>query len=139
KLAKKQPWSVAHSAVLAWVQASFEGWHCHISPEQIEDLARELGIDVKRQWKLTREFLELHNKAQLEQLVRGMESRRRTCRSGPRQRQARRADRCDRSAQRSACPESTPQGCQGKSQIQRASRIARLPVGGTRQSTSGRR
>ena len=55
--------------MLAWVQDSFEGWHCHISPEQIEDLARELGIDVKRRWKLTREFLELHNKAQLEQLV----------------------------------------------------------------------
>jgi hypothetical protein len=36
------------SAVLAWVQDSFEGWHSHISPEQIEDLARELGIDVKK-------------------------------------------------------------------------------------------
>jgi hypothetical protein len=61
--------SVAHSAVLTWVQDNFEGWHSHISPEQIEDLARELKIDVKRQWKLTREFLELHNKAQLEKLI----------------------------------------------------------------------
>jgi hypothetical protein len=51
------------------VQDSFEGWHCYISPEQIEDLARELKIDGKRQWKLTREFLELHNKAQLEKLI----------------------------------------------------------------------
>ena len=42
---------------------------CHISPEQIEDLARELKIDARRQWKLTREFLELHNKAPLAKLV----------------------------------------------------------------------
>ena len=39
------------------------------SPDQIEDLARERAIDVKREWKLTREFLELHNKAQLEKFV----------------------------------------------------------------------
>ena len=60
---------MARSAVLAWVQDSFEGWDCHIKPEQIEDLARELKIDARRQWKLTREFLELHNKAQLAKLV----------------------------------------------------------------------
>jgi hypothetical protein len=51
------------------VQDSFEGWHSHISPEQIEDLAHELAIDVKREWKLTREFLELHNKGQLAKLI----------------------------------------------------------------------
>ena len=47
----------------------FEGWCCHFSPGQIEDLARELKIDARRQWKLTREFLELHNTAQLGALV----------------------------------------------------------------------
>ena len=39
----------------------FEGWCCHFSPGQIEDLARELKIDARRQWKLTREFFELRN------------------------------------------------------------------------------
>jgi ParB/RepB/Spo0J family partition protein len=69
KLAGDLPWKVARSAVLAWVQDDFEGWHCHIDPEQIEDLARELGVEIKREWKLTREFLELHNKAQLVKLI----------------------------------------------------------------------
>jgi hypothetical protein len=69
KLSGDLPWKVARSAVLAWVQDSFEGWHSHISPEQIEDLARELKVEVKKQWKLSREFLELHNKAQLVKLI----------------------------------------------------------------------
>jgi hypothetical protein len=57
KLSGLLPWKVARSAVLAWVQDSFEGWHSHISPGQIEDLAHELNVELKREWKLTREFL----------------------------------------------------------------------------------
>jgi len=60
-----QLWKIARSAIMAWVQDPFEGWHCHITPEQIEDLAKELGIEVKKEWKLTREFLELHTKGEL--------------------------------------------------------------------------
>jgi hypothetical protein len=68
-LSLDQPWKVARAAVLGWMQESFEGWRCNISPEQIEDVAGELAIKVKDEWKLTREFLELHNRAQLEKLI----------------------------------------------------------------------
>jgi ParB/RepB/Spo0J family partition protein len=58
-------WSAARGALAVWMEFDAEGWHGHLRTKEIEALAAELSIDLKKEWKLTQEFLELHTKDQL--------------------------------------------------------------------------
>eukprot|EP00913_Durusdinium_trenchii_P005645 g5263.t1 len=61
--------SVLADVVAQWCAHPFEGYRADLQPEAIEGMAKDLGIDVETDWKLTREFLELHNKSQLAALA----------------------------------------------------------------------
>ncbi|MCA9013751.1 MAG: ParB/RepB/Spo0J family partition protein [Planctomycetaceae bacterium] len=43
--------------------------HNAFSHEQIGEIAKELGIDIEKEWKLTEDFLQLHTKPQLIELA----------------------------------------------------------------------
>lgn len=58
--------SVARSAVCLWIGRPFEGYSAMHSPGDIEAVAELLGIDLAKEWKVDREFLELHTKEQLQ-------------------------------------------------------------------------
>lgn len=60
--------SVARSAVARWIEAPFDGWRPMLTPEDIEALARDLGVSFD-EWVCDREFLELHSKDQLAALA----------------------------------------------------------------------
>lgn len=62
-------WNVARAALAAWVQHEPEGWHVAFGPDQIEALASELGIDLKKEWRVDQQFLELHTRDQLGKLA----------------------------------------------------------------------
>ncbi len=52
-----------------WVVATFEGYHPDVRPQTIEFLATAAGIDLAKEWKLDRDFLEIHTREQLDQLA----------------------------------------------------------------------
>jgi len=69
KLTGEQLGTLARAALQSWVQHEIDNYHAGIQPEDVERLAAEFKIDVAKEWKLTQEFLELHTKSQLVDLV----------------------------------------------------------------------
>ena len=62
-------WDVVSLALAEWVKQPAEGYHAHLHPSQIEDLAKELGVSIKDEWTIDREYLELHTAEQLRGLA----------------------------------------------------------------------
>ncbi len=69
KLDQKQLCRLGVMALQAWVQHDIENYHAGISPDDVERLADELQVDVATEWKLTEEFLQLHTKDQIVELL----------------------------------------------------------------------
>jgi ParB/RepB/Spo0J family partition protein len=61
---------VVGEAIQAWVVMPTDVAARHLTPANIERLASDLDIDVKRAWTLRRDYLELHTTAQLLDLTR---------------------------------------------------------------------
>lgn len=62
-------WDVAAVALGKWVLHDTSSFHCDLQPKEIEALADELEIDLKKEWTLDESFLELHTAAQLAELM----------------------------------------------------------------------
>ncbi len=67
---------VARNLMRQWVTAPTDACAAHLTPQDIEALAAALGVDVAREWSLTRPYLELHTTAQLLALLDGWKLRR---------------------------------------------------------------
>jgi ParB/RepB/Spo0J family partition protein len=61
--------NVVVDVLAAWVQFDFERAPFHFRPRDVEALAAELKIDLKKEWKVTEAFLQLHTKEQLLGLI----------------------------------------------------------------------
>lgn len=61
--------TIVKSAVSRWVTHDVEHWGSDMRADVVLLLVDALEIDVAASWVLTREFLELHNKSQLQELV----------------------------------------------------------------------
>lgn len=62
--------ALGRAAACEWLKHTFEGgYHADINPETIEAIANEMEIDVLREFRVTREFLELHTRDQLAKLA----------------------------------------------------------------------
>jgi ParB/RepB/Spo0J family partition protein len=66
----KKLWGVCQAALAAFIGHAFDGYHSGFEPKEIEGLAGELGIDIRKEWLLDMEYLELHTGAQLVELAR---------------------------------------------------------------------
>lgn len=53
------------SLLVTWWQHDAEGYHTDVDPDDVADLAEELGVDLKKHWTVTSDFLELFTKDQL--------------------------------------------------------------------------
>lgn len=56
---------LVRTALAVWYQHDFAQSSSDVPPEFLEGAAAHLGIDFAQEWKLDREFLELHNQKQL--------------------------------------------------------------------------
>lgn len=56
---------LVRTALAAWYQHDFAQSSSDVPPDFLEGAAAHLGIDFAKEWKLDREFLELHNHQQL--------------------------------------------------------------------------
>ncbi|MDE2101856.1 MAG: ParB/RepB/Spo0J family partition protein [Patescibacteria group bacterium] len=67
---KEKLWTVCAHALSGMASHAFaETTRVPLQPVQIELLAGELGIDLKKEWQCDSDFLELHNGAQLQALA----------------------------------------------------------------------
>lgn len=61
--------TVAIQTLQTWMQQDPEGWRSGLSHADVAGIAAELKIDLKRDFKLSKDFLELHTSAQLDDLL----------------------------------------------------------------------
>lgn len=61
---------VIRTVVARWSQYDVWSHDSHLAPCDVPAIAAALGIDFAREWRLDREFLELHPRAQLQDLIR---------------------------------------------------------------------
>lgn len=67
-LPASQLWPATREMLGKWISLNPEGWRVAFGPDEIESLASELQVDPRKEWRCTKEFLELHNTAQLQAL-----------------------------------------------------------------------
>jgi len=67
KIEPAKLWGLTCEVLSKWVQHDLER-ACDVDERLIESLADELAIDVAKEWKLSREFLELYGKEELAKL-----------------------------------------------------------------------
>ncbi|MBX3448221.1 MAG: ParB/RepB/Spo0J family partition protein [Planctomycetaceae bacterium] len=68
-IAKRDPQELLVDLLRQWVSLGFEGYHPDIRAKTILALADQAGIDIKKEWQLDREFLEIHTRAQLDEIA----------------------------------------------------------------------
>jgi hypothetical protein len=61
---------LAIGAISLWATHNTEGWNTDVRVDDVEYLADTLGVDLAKEWRLTRDFLELFTSAQLLELAR---------------------------------------------------------------------
>ena len=66
---KAAPADLARQAVLKWVAGPFDGYHADFGPGDIETVAAAFGVDLRRDWRCERAFLELLTADQLRGLA----------------------------------------------------------------------
>lgn len=68
-IAKRDLQALLIDLLRQWVSLGFDGNCPDIHPETILALADQAGIDIKKEWQLDREFLEIHTRAQLDEIA----------------------------------------------------------------------
>lgn len=68
-IAKRDPQELLVDLLRQWVSLGFEGYHPDIRPTTILALADQAGIDIRKEWQLDREFLEIHTRSQLNEIA----------------------------------------------------------------------
>ena len=62
-------WEAAKNSAAGWVLQNPFSFHAGVDGETIVDMAKSFDVDVKRDWRIERDFLELLSKDQLSALV----------------------------------------------------------------------
>lgn len=68
-IAAIDPQNLLIDLLTQWVSLDFEGNYPGIRPKTILALADQAKIDIKKEWQLDREFLEIHTRSQLDEIA----------------------------------------------------------------------